>query len=146
MNMPKRMQILKLKDELRGVGISHDLVDLDQLVDSKLTYPENAQNIMNRFQSHKKLKGKSAKKHQDAGSGGNIDMRYASQYHQSRSSHSRNLDESMRNQRTFSEKQIRKRPSLLDTWMRSPGNSDIFGIDAFGYSNKRPKRKKKRGK
>ena len=144
MIMPKQMQILKLRDELRSVGISSDLVDVDQLVDSRLSYPENAQNIMNQFQGHRKLTKKSTRGHSDAGTGGNVDMRYAAQYHQTRTPRARNTDESQRNQRTYTEKQIQKNPSLLDTWFNNPGNSDIFGIDAFGSSKVRPKRKTKR--
>jgi len=139
--MNKKLQINKLRGELGRAGIDHDTVDLDALVDSRLSYGENAQNIMNRYQGHRKQAGKSRKGSQGAGEGGNIDLRYAQQFHQSRSPQAQKQDEGNRNNRTFTEKQIAKRPSILDGWMRSPGRSDIFGIDVF--SNSEPKRKKK---
>lgn len=139
MNMPKGMQILKLKDELRRARIASDTVDLHALVDSTLSYPENERLIMSRF---KRTDPKTKKSHKGGtlGGVGSVDMHHASQYHQSRSPRARSTDEARRNKNTHTEKQLDKKPALLDSWFRRPGNSDIYGIDGFGG---RPGKKKR---
>ncbi len=143
MLMPKRMQILKLQDELRRLKISPDTVDLEAHVDSKISYPENARNILSKFERRDNKKTKS---HRGATLGGigNIDLHYASQYHQTRTPTSRSSDEARKNKNTYTERDLNKRPSLLDGWFRRPGNSDIWGIDAFGRSKPTKKHKSKR--
>ena len=139
MNMPKGFQIRKLQDELKRAGVSADLVDLHAMTDANLSYPENYKNIMGRYKptgnAHKKGK-------QNRFGVSNIDFKYAHDMQQSRSPQSRAIDESQRHRRTYTEKQVSRRPGLLDSWFKNPGNSDIFGIDVFGFSKERKKRRK----
>lgn len=139
--MPRRMQILKMQDELKRQDISPDLVDLNALIDANLSYPENYKNIMSRY---KRVDNKARKSKAALGSGGNIDIAYASQYHQSRSQQARQADEARAAKKTYTEKQISRKPDLLDAWYKNPGKSDIFGIDVFGYSKSAKRKGKKR--
>ena len=123
------MQIWSLQKELRSKGISSDTVDLHALVDSKLSYPENARNILNRYKRTDNA-AKKSKKGTHHGGVGNVDLKYAAQYHQSRSPAARATDEARGNRKTYSERDISRNPSLLSAWYRNPGNSDIIGIDA----------------
>lgn len=76
---------------------------------------------------------------------GNVDFAYAHQSQMARTQRSREMDESTRHKRTYTERQISRKPGLLDAWYRNPGSLDIFGIDAFGSSKTR-KTRKRRGK
>lgn len=139
MNMPKGMQKLKMQDELRKLGISPDTVDLDALVDAKLSYPENYSNIMARY---KKVSNAARKSRPSTLSGlGGLNFSYAAQSHQARSQQAQRLDESVRARKTHTERQVMNKPELLDDWFKNPGKSDIFGIDAFGHSKPRKKRR-----
>jgi len=134
MIMPKRMQEMKLKDELRRVGISPDTVDISALTDKTLSYGENYKNVMSQFKNTSNAQRKTK---QSTMGIGNIDFKYAHQAHQARSPHSISMDEAIRNRNTYTEKQISRKPALLDRWYSDMGNSDIFGIDAFGSSKRR---------
>ena len=142
MNMPKGLQKLKMRDELKGMGIAADLVDLEAHIDSTLSYPENWRNVMGKY---KRTDNKAKKSHTGRTFGiSNIDMSYAAQSHAARSPRSRVMDEARSNKKTYTEKELSKRPSLLDSWFRRPGKSDLFGIDGFKKSNHKKKRKSKK--
>jgi len=138
MQMPKGFQIRKMQEELKKLGVSPDLVDLHALTDANLSYPENYSNIMSRF---KNVSRSQKKTKQNRFGIGNVDFGYAHQSHHARSPESQRQDEAMRNRRTYTEKQVSRKPGLLDTWFKKPGSLDIFGIDAFGFSKKRKGRR-----
>lgn len=137
MNMPKRMQVLKLQDELRKTGISADLVDLDALVDASLTYPENYRNIIGRY---KRVDNKVQKSRPTTFGISNVNFSYAAQFHQARTPQAQRTDEATRAKRTYTERQVMSKPERMDRWFRNPGRSDIIGIDAFGRSKPRKRR------
>lgn len=62
MNMPKRFQAYKLKEELHRLNVSSDLVDLEAQIDSNLSYPENFRNIMGRYKNVSNAARKSKQK------------------------------------------------------------------------------------
>lgn len=138
MNMPKRMQVLKLMDEFARMGISSDLVDLDSLVDASLTYPENYRNIASRY---KKTSNAARKSRPTTIGVSNIDLSYAAAAHQARSPQARNMDEATRARSTYTERQAMSQLGVLDKWFKNPGRADIVGIDAFGHSKPRKKRR-----
>lgn len=139
MVMPKRMQAMKLRDELQRIGVDRDIVDLEALTDSTLSYPENYRNIMSRYKRTDPKARKSKATYIGGGSG--LDLSYAAQAHQARSPQARVVDERVLARRAYTEKQIARKPSKLDSWFKNPGRFDILGIDAFGFS--RPAKKSK---
>ncbi len=136
------MQAHKLKDELKKIGIGVDLVDLEALIDSSLTYPENYRNIVKRY---KRVDSKATKTKTKKGGASNLDIHYASQSHQARSPQARTADEARTSCKTFTEKQVLKDASLLDRWYAAQNRLDLEAIDT-GHStacSKKPKTKSK---
>lgn len=132
--MPKRMQVLKIKDKLEKEGIPADTVDVDALVDSDLSYPENEQNVMGKFKntSKKNTKSKSyTTGHRD------VDIAYAKQSEDARPDHAKKIDEATTAENSYTEKDIKKNPELLEDWYKNPEKSDIEGIDKLSTSRKR---------
>ncbi len=126
MNMPKRMQAYKMREELNRLGVSADLVDLEARIDGSLTYPENYRIVMRRYT---RVDNK-AKKSKSRGAGiSDIDLSYASQSHQARSRQARAIDESRTACKTFTLKQLHKNSELLQKWYNNPSKFDIEGID-----------------
>lgn len=138
MVMPKRMQAMKLSDELRRLGISPDLVDVEALTDASLSYPENYRNVMSRYKRTDNKAKKSKATYLGCGSG--LDLSYAAQSHKTRSPHAQRMDEAFLSKGTFTERQIARDCSKLLKWYKEPGRYDIVGIDAFGYSKRRKRR------
>ena len=140
MNMPKRMQAYKLRDEFNKMGIAADLVDLEALIDSTLSYPENYRNIIGQY---KRADNKAKKSKTKASGYSDIDLSYASQSHQARSLRSRMIDEARTSCKTFTENQLRKDISLLQKWYKNPNKFDIEGIDSFVRSSSCKRRRKR---
>ena len=137
------MQAHKLREEFKTMGIDADLVDLQALIDSSLSYPENYRNIVGKY---KRVDSKARKTKTKKHGASNLDIHYASQSHQSRSPQARTTDESRTSCKTFTEKEILKDAGLLDKWGRAQNRYDIVGIDSFGSSaacRKKPKTKSK---
>jgi len=136
--MPIGMQKLKLKDELKRKGISPDLVDIDALIDSKLSYPENLSNIMktlgkNRLHTLKSAKTSSHRKamHQLDSMTLQFEKDQAMHRHQSRSIRSQVMDQSKRARIVIKDKDIIKNPDLLKKWFKNPNQYDVEGIDNY---------------
>lgn len=134
--MPKKMQVLKLKDELKRKGISPDVVDLHALVDGKLSYPENLTNIMKKVSSNKKhiLKTSKTASHRKAMKQlDSLELQFekdqALDRHMRRSHRSQALDESKKAKVVIKDKDIINNPNLLKKWFNNPNRYDIQGID-----------------
>lgn len=138
--MNKGLQIYKLKKELKKHGIDPDLVDLDALVDSKLTYKENKKNIFKLLGIGKKGKKLDEDEILDA-------LRQALMYHtEFRSDRARIIDDA----------KVAKLPKKVQSWFKHPERYDLPGIDAPGTYrdyikylenlNKKKKKKKRKKK
>lgn len=141
------MQAHKLKDEFKKMGIAADLVDLEAMIDSSLSYPENFKNIVGKY---KRVDSKARKTKTKKHGASNLEIHYAAQSHQARSPQAKTADESRTSCKTFTEKQVMKDAGLLDRWARAQNRFDIVGIDSFGSSvacrQKKPKTKKSKTK
>lgn len=148
MLMPRRLQALNIQNALRKKNIAPDLVDVEALIDSSLSYPENTRNILAQYGRVDNKVRKHYTKASHIGEGNvNLDLSYAAQYHQARSLHAQRTDESTRAKRTFTERQIARKPELLDMWFSHANLYDIVGIDASNGPRRTIKRKrKKRGR
>lgn len=139
-NMPRRMQVLKIREELQRRGVSADEVDVEALVDSTLSYPENARQVLSKHKRTEVEAQRTKGRTKYLGQGGSVDLQYASQYHQARTPTAQAQDNAIRAKTTWTERQLSKKPSRFDTWMSSPNRSDILGIDAHGFSKRRKRR------
>jgi len=137
MNMPKGMQIYKMKQDLLKMGISPDTVDLEALVDGRITYGENLKNIERKIGiSHSrkqtgtfsKAKHKKTLNAQDA-MGLAFEKEHAMDRHQRRSLLSVQMDESKKAKHTLTDRQILDNHPLLQKWYKQPNRYDIQGID-----------------
>ncbi|MBO8182041.1 MAG: hypothetical protein H0Z28_04510 [Archaeoglobus sp.] len=114
--MNKGLQIAKLKQFLKKHGIDPDLVDLEALVDSTLTYRENKENIMRQLGISEGLTVKPShielQEIEDA-------IRQAQMYHEMRSERAQRMDES----------KVAKIPKDPEAWFRHPERYDLPEVD-----------------
>lgn len=137
MIMPKAMQIYKMKQDLLKMDISPDTVDLESLVDGRISYSENLTNIERKIgRSHKlKQKGKYGKsKHKQILSVYDaqelsFEREQALSRHMRRSSKSIQMDERKRAHTILKDKDILNYPSKIAKWYKNPNRLDIKGID-----------------
>jgi len=114
--MNKGLQIAKLKQLLKKHGIDPDLVDLEALVDSSLTYRENKENIMRQLGISEGITVKPSEVElqeiEDA-------IRQAQMYHEMRSERAQRMDES----------KVAKIPKDTEAWFRHPERYDLPEVD-----------------
>jgi hypothetical protein len=114
--MNKGLQIAKLKQFLKKHGIDPDLVDLEALVDSTLTYRENKENIMGQLGISEGITVKPShielQEIEDA-------IRQAQMYHEMRSERAQKMDES----------KVAKIPKDPEAWFRHPERYDLPEVD-----------------
>jgi hypothetical protein len=114
--MNKGLQIHKLKQFLKKHGIDPDLVDLEALVDSKLSYKENKKNIMKQLGISEGIVQKVSeiefREIEDA-------IRQAQMYHEMRSERSQRMDEERK----------AKIPKDPEAWFRHPERYDLPQVD-----------------
>mgnify|MGYP000498308316 CR=1 FL=1 len=137
--MNKSLQIYNLKKFLKKHGIEPDLVDLEALVDSKLTYHENKENIKKQLgisdKSTVKPSDLEIQEIEEA-------IKQAQMYHEMRSERAQMMDE----------KKFAKLPKDPEAWFRHPEKYDLPEVDYplpisveeyVEEINKKKKRKKK---
>lgn len=128
MNRPNVMngglQIHNIKGELNKRDIDTELFDVDAHLDSKLFYPENRDNILEQF----KHQGNMRDEELDT-QGVEFEIEQATDFHQSRSELSQEMDERKKAQTVITEKQIAKKLNATDKWYEKPNKSDIQGVD-----------------
>jgi len=120
--MPKALQIQKLKQFLKKKGIEPDTVDLEALVDSKLTYTENKKRIMEILGLKGRgytVKAKALKKIEIKLQEIYDTIRQALDFHEMRSEKSKILDEKKK-------ARVPKDPEL---WFKHPERYDLPTVD-----------------
>lgn len=134
--MPKGMQKLKLRDELKRKGISPDLIDLDALIDAKLSYPENISNVMKNLGKNTKAILKSSKTASHRKAVNQLDSmelsferEQALTKHLSRPLKSIMMDDARRAKTIIRDRDIINNPNILKRWFLYPNRYDIEGID-----------------
>jgi len=116
--MPKSLQIQKLKQFLKKKGIEPDTVDLEALVDSKLTYSENKKNVM-------KILGLSGRKTLTS------KIQALKQQLEDIFRQAVQIETELRSEkaRMIDERRKAKIPRKPDTWFRHPDKYDLPGVD-----------------
>ncbi len=145
--MPKNLQIKKLRKLLKSKGIEPDLIDLEALVDSTLTYPENKKRVL-RFIG-KRGRGYTTKSKPKTQKAMKIEEIYdtihqAGMFNEMRSDRSRKMDE----------RKKAKFPLKPDQWFAFPNRYDLPFVDHpsatiddyIDFLNKKGKKKKKKSK
>lgn len=118
--MPVRLQVKRIKAWLKKKGVEPDLVDVDALVDPKLTYRENLAIV--KREVHAKLE-----EQREA-----LDelLRAAEWAHTSRSEHAQLLDEKLKAKIVIRpRKATSKTLRLLERYVKHPERLDVEGID-----------------
>ncbi|WP_202320201.1 hypothetical protein [Archaeoglobus neptunius] len=114
--MNKGLQIANLKKFLKKHGIDPDLVDLEALVDSTLTYRENKENIMKQLGISEGFTVKPSEierqEIEDA-------IRQVQMYHEMRSERAQQMDE----------RKVAKIPKDPEAWFRHPERYDLPEVD-----------------
>ncbi len=133
--MNKNLQVYKIREYLRKQGIDPQTIDVEHLVDSRLTYRENLRRIKKYVATRRDPTLEEALASA---------LRYAAYVHSQRSEKSRRLDNKLRARNT-----IKPRPNSLtlakiELWFKNPSRYDIEGIDAGAKKRKARKKRKKR--
>lgn len=116
--MNKALQIHKLKQFLAKQGIEADLVDLEALVDSTLTYRENKENVLKALGiTTKKKEAKTEEEFKEEEIRDAI--KQAQYYHEQRSKKAKALDENRK----------AKIPKNPEAWFRHPERYDLPQVD-----------------
>lgn len=130
--LSKGQGVYNLKRYIENRGISADLIDLDALYDSELSYAENKKNILKQIGLAQDMEEKEYL------------MQEIDAVQDSRSARAQALDAAKRAQRTYNVQNV----AGLREWTKAPNRVDIEGIDAFSGSKKTATKKsksKKRG-
>jgi hypothetical protein len=116
--MPKALQIQKLKQFLKKKGVDPDTVDLEHLVDSKLTYSENKKNVM-------KILGLSGRKTLTS------KIQALKQQLEDIFRQTVQIETELRSDRArmVDERRKAKVPKKPDTWFKHPDKYDLPGVD-----------------
>ena len=122
--MNRGLQIHNIKGELNKRDIDTELFDVEAHLDSKLSYPENRDNILEQF----KHQGNMRDEELDT-QAVDFEIEQATDFHQSRSELSQEMDERKRAHTIITEKRIAKELNATDKWYEHPNKSDIQGVD-----------------
>ena len=120
--MNRNLQIYKIKQELKRSKISSDLVDVEALLDSSLSYTENKKKILiiaNREKKRPKIDSVAL----------DFEKEQARAFHNSRSVPAQIADESKRSKKVIGDIMITGDPKILDKWYKDPNKYDIVGVD-----------------
>jgi uncharacterized protein YlxW (UPF0749 family) len=125
--MNKALQIYNLKKFLKKHGIDEDLIDLEALVDSSLTYPENKKIVANYIKNMIKNKEYDAEKY-DAEYIQHL-LNIARELHEERSEQAREYDEKIKSKKVIDLEKSKHPEKDLEKWSKNMGKMDILGID-----------------
>ena len=128
--MPIQLQIYNIKRWLRRHGYEPDLIDVEALVDSTLSYRENLKIVKEAIAG---MTGIPADVKEQM-------LRSAHELHTTRSPRSQLLDERFRARRTVDPREASVED--IEDWMEHPDKMDIYGIDASSFS--KPVRRRSR--
>lgn len=116
--MNRGLQARNLRRSLKKKGVDSDLVDVDALLDSKLTYSENKRIIVDVFGGNNPLTGSARSANYYAA---------ASQAHANRTPRAKRIDENRNARKQFDGASLTKKEYRL--WSKNPNRYDITGID-----------------
>lgn len=122
--MNRGLQIHNIKGELNKRDIDTELFDVEAHIDSKLSYPENRDNILEQFKHQANMRDEELDTQ-----GVEFEIEQATDFHQSRSELSQEMDERKKAKTVITEKQIAKELNATDQWYEHPNKSDIQGVD-----------------
>ena len=108
-------------------GIDEDLIDLEALVDSSLTYPENKKIVANYIKNMIKNKEYDAEKY-DAEYIQHL-LNIARELHEERSEQAREYDEKIKSKKVIDLEKSKHPEKDLEKWSKNMGKMDILGID-----------------
>lgn len=116
--MNRGLQSYRIRKALQKKGVASDLVDVEALIDGKLTYSENKRSIVNVFGGNKTVDG--SKRSADY-------YASASQAHARRSPRAKQIDEKRNARKQFDGESLNKKE--YRAWSKNPNRYDITGID-----------------
>ena len=122
--MNRGLQIHNIKGELNKRDIDTQLFDVEAHIDSKLSYPENRDNILEQFKHQANMRDNELDEQAVE-----FEVEQATDFHQSRSELSQEMDERKKARDTITEKQIARDPEILNKWYELPNRYDVKGVD-----------------